>query len=160
MLAGLMIMPVAAQLPSMQETKWLGFFQGFETKHMRFGTATDGKASFRMISKKGDPVGQKLTIEGSFVIEETLPDGKRVKSSTTDSVDAGAPEFNGPGIAKAQVEFDSYQDHRFEAEATANSAMRLANSKPRPLRDGFTLTWAPDPAKDPGGKSRLVLDAK
>lgn len=93
-------------------------------------------------------------------IQLSWTDGKRVKQSTTESVDAGSAEVNGPGIAGAQIEFSSYQDHKVLATATAPAAMKLANTRPAPLQEGFTLTWASDPAKDPEGKARLNVEVK
>ena len=73
-----MVQPLVAELPTMKEKEWLGYFQGFKDKHYQFGLAADGKGSIRMIGKKGELIGQKLTIDVTFVVEETQPGGKIV----------------------------------------------------------------------------------
>lgn len=262
-----MIAPAMAELPVLKDDKWIGFFQGFETRSMRFGVAGDGKIIFKLIGKKSDPLGQKLMVDVGIRVEETMPDGKvvakalipgslesaqlasdrpknvvirgkvtgdaefeltvneergaiqlggrmlgagtlknplrfalqvripnaypdeqsagdrkkekafedrtkgdrvqftlldgkRIKSSRAEVVDSGAAQFKGAEIAKAQIQFDSYQGKEIEVEATGNSSFQLDNPRTGPLRDGFTLTWASDPAKDPEAKARLVLGAK
>lgn len=75
-LAGLS--PVQAQLPSLNEKKWLGYFVGVETKKAEFGIASDGKSAIKPFNKKGTLVGAKNFIDINFVIEETKPDGKIV----------------------------------------------------------------------------------
>ena len=87
-------------------------------------------------------------------------DGKRLKPSTTESVDAGSKEINGPGITAAQIEFSSYQENKFLVTATPNSLLSLSNSKAGPLHGGFFLNWTPDPVKDPENKARLQFEVK
>lgn len=263
---GIIISSVTAELPTFNDGKLIGYFQGVENKHVRFGVAADGAIKFKLIGKKGDPIGERLTIDALILIEEgtlngttvakklipeslesaqpksekpkdviirgkvtgdaefelvvnedrgviqlggrllnpgklknprfaillrfpnsypedqsagdrkkekafeaktkddrvqlTLLDGKKVKPSSSDAVDASAAEFNGTGIAKAQIQFSSYQDNRIELEATANSSFRMENTRPRPLWEGFSLKWTADLAKDPDGKSRLCFEAK
>lgn len=267
LVAAAVVQPLVADLPMMQEKEWLGFFQGFENKHYRFGIASDGKGSIRMIGKKKEPLGQKLTIDVTFLAEETQPggkvvgrsvipaslesgnpasdspkdvvirgkvtgdaafevkvsedrgvisiggrlldmgkvknplrfairlripnaypydspdgskkeqkafegkskedriqltwnDGKRIKPSTSEAIDAGSEKFNGPGIKEAEFEFGTYQANKFEVVASGNSVLKLSNSDTGPLRNGFLLTWTADPVKDPKGEARLSLEVK
>lgn len=87
-------------------------------------------------------------------------DGKRVKESFIDPVDAKSKEINGPGIAAAQVEISAYKDRKFVFLASPGSSMTLSNDKPAPLHLGFTIQWSPDPAKDPEGKARVTFEVK
>lgn len=262
-----MVQPLVAELPTMKEKEWLGYFVGFENKRYRFGVTTAGDSIIRIIGKKDEPLGQKLNVDIDFVVEEILPDGKitrksvipatlesdqgattdpadvvirgqvtgnakfevvvsgdkglislggrlldpgslknplrfsiqvkipnaypyekgdadrkqqkafedkargdrlqltwtngkRVKQSTSEAVDAASDDLNGPGIAAAQIEFSSYQDNRIEVSASGNSVMKLSNARKEPLNAGFLVTWSADPAKDPEGKARLNLEVK
>lgn len=87
-------------------------------------------------------------------------DGKGRKQSLSDSVDASSKEINGPGISLLNLELSCYQEKKFDFIASPNSSMTLSNSTPQPLHDGFVITWAADPAKDPQGKARLSIQVK
>ncbi len=87
-------------------------------------------------------------------------DGKSVKPSVSDPVDAASKEINGPGIAALSAEFSSYQEKKFLLLASENSSMTLSNSTSKPLHAGFAVIWVPDTAKDPEAKARLNLEVK
>ncbi|MEO7097906.1 MAG: hypothetical protein ABI162_00995 [Luteolibacter sp.] len=87
-------------------------------------------------------------------------DGKSRRQSLSDSIDAASKEINGPGIATFNLEFSTYQKKKFDFVASPNSSMTLSNSGVQPLHDGFTVSWLPDPAKDPEGKARLSFQVK
>ncbi len=89
-----------------------------------------------------------------------MTDGKRTKLSTTDSIDAGSKEINGPGITAAQLELSPYLGKKVELKASENSTMALSNTAPAPLQDGFMISWSADAAKDPQAKARLTIDFK
>ncbi len=262
------ILPVSAELPSMNEKAWLGYFVGVKNNKFQFGVTSQGKATLMVIGKKGEPMTGKLAIPVEFRIDETLPDGKivahkllpetlesaqpatdkpkgvvirgkvkgdasfevtvdearggislgghliepgtltknplrfcievrfpnvyadakkdgdkkvvkafedktkgdrvqvawadkkRKKLDTAESIDATSKDINGEGIVATEVEFASYDDRKFEFTATENSLMTLSNKQPGALRDGFSLTWAADPAKDPQARCRLNLEMK
>lgn len=69
---------VSAELPTMDEKEWLGYFVGVKTKSFHFGVIADGKALIRVFADKDDPVARKLNIPVEFKIEETMPDGKTI----------------------------------------------------------------------------------
>jgi len=71
------VAPVSAELPTMDEKEWLGYFVGVKTRSFQFGFIGDGKALLRLIGDKG-PLNQKLSIPVEFKIEETMPDGKTI----------------------------------------------------------------------------------
>lgn len=93
-------------------------------------------------------------------VQLTWTDGKHVKQTTANKVEAGTKEINGPGIAAAQIEFSSYEEKKFELVASAPSSMALSNARTGPLREGFFLTWTADPAMDPEGKTRITIAVK
>ncbi len=87
-------------------------------------------------------------------------DQKRVKLGFEDPIDAKSAEYNGPGIASAEIDISSYKGHKFIIAASEHSTMTLANEKKEPLYKGFSLSWSPDPAKDPEMKTRLSIQVK
>ncbi len=264
-----------AQLPSLEDRKWVGNFVVLDRKNFEFTLTSQGKARICAKGKKDLPIGERLAVTLEFLVQETQPDGKIVtkaiqpdslessqpaslkpkditfrgkvtggaefeayitedrgaisvggkllnpgtltknplrfairanfpnpygdakgkaaendkaavkkeakamektmqkdrlqvkwtdaKSSKLDlikPVDASAKEINGPGIAAFSVEFSTYQDKKYILIASENSSMSLSNSAPKPLSEGFAVTWLADPAKDPSAKSRLSVDVK
>lgn len=105
-----------------------------------------GKAFLKKI--KGDSLAVKWT------------DGKRVKQDFEKTVDVMSKDFNGPGIASAEVEISSYQGKRVIFTAAPNSSMTLHNPQPEPLHKGFTILWQADTAKDTEGKARLAIEVR
>lgn len=77
------ILPVSAELPTMQEKEWLGYFTGVKTKSFQFGVTADGKGLLKVLRDKDEPVTQKLNIPVEFKIEETMPDGKTISRTIT-----------------------------------------------------------------------------
>ena len=71
-------LPVAAELPIMEDKDWLGYFIGVKTNDFRFGVAPDAKTTIKVTNKKGDTLSSKLTINLVFQIKQTQPDGKVV----------------------------------------------------------------------------------
>ena len=93
-------------------------------------------------------------------MQVTWTDGKRVKVSTTDKVDATSKEINGPGISELEVQFSTYLDKKFHFAASPNSVITLVNTPNEALHRGFTLIWTADVAKDPEGKARITFSVK
>jgi len=93
-------------------------------------------------------------------IQMKWTDGQRQKADLSDSVDASSPEINGPGISEIELEVGAYPDREFVFNASPNSSMRLSNNGSGPLHEGFTITWAAEPGKDPDGKARIAFDVK
>lgn len=87
-------------------------------------------------------------------------DGKKLKLDLMTPIDAETEKFNGPGVSQARVDIAGYKDNRFEFDAGANAAFEFWNRGEAALIEGFTLGWKPDPAKDPDGKSRVVLKVR
>ena len=80
LLAGLIhvagIGPVSADLPVLNKQPWLGYFVVVKNNRLEFGIPADGKATLKVIGKKGEAVSERLAVTLNFVVEETLPDGK------------------------------------------------------------------------------------
>ncbi len=260
-----------AQLPSLDDRKWVGNFVVFDSRNFEFTLTSQGKGKICAKGKKDVPIGDRLAVTLEFLVQETQPDGKIItkairpdslessqpaslkpkditfrgkvigdaefeayitedrgaisvggkllnpgtltknplrfairanfpnpygdakgkaaendkaaakkmaktmqkdrlqvkwidaKSTKVDlikPVDASNKEINGPGIAAFSVEFSTYQDKKYILIASENSSMGLSNTTPKPLCEGFAVTWLADPVKDPSAKSRLSVDVK
>ena len=86
--------------------------------------------------------------------------GKKLKLDLITPLDAETSDFSGPGIAKARVELAGYKGHRFEFDAGTHASFEFWNRGTATLREGFTFGWRPDPAKDPEGKGRCLLEVR
>ncbi len=92
-LAGLMgvtsMVPVRAELPTLSEKDWLGYFVGFEDKNSQLGVSTVGKILLKAKGKNGDVLGHAQAVDIGMVIEETQADGKvvqrKIKPETLES---------------------------------------------------------------------------
>lgn len=100
MVQGFGILPLAAQLPILNEKEWLGYFTGFETRKVRWSFSSDGKSVLRVVGDKGALVSDKLSIPVEFVVEETTPDGKTaVRGLIPESLEsAQAPTTKPKGV--------------------------------------------------------------
>ena len=87
-------------------------------------------------------------------------DGKRVKFSGDDKIEANPKNVNGPGIAELKVEIGAYQGKAFEFTASEHSKLALWTRLEQPFNEGFSINWYPDPAKDPETKARLKFTVK
>jgi hypothetical protein len=101
LLAGLIhvagIGTATAELPALNKQPWLGYFVVVDNNRLQFGILSDGKASLRVTGKKDEPVSQKLGVKLSFVVEETLPDGKVIiKTLIPESLESSQPATDKP----------------------------------------------------------------
>jgi hypothetical protein len=268
MIQTLGMVPLAAQLPILNDKEWLGYFTGFETKKIRWSFSSEGKSTLRVVGEKGDLTSEKLSISFDFIVEETLPDGKiairtlipeslesaqapttkpkgivirgkvrgdasfelnideeggklslggrvvdpgptaknplkfgirikfpnaypddasmddkkklkafetkikndriqfiridktRDKQSLTESVELDASAMNGPGITNAEIEMAGYKERKFQLAATESSLINIIRTKAGPMNGGFVVAWSTDPAKDPQGKARLMIEVR
>ena len=71
--------PVQAELPTLTDKEWLGYFVGFEDKNFQLGVTTVGKILLKVKGKNGDVLGHSLAVDIGIVIEETQTDGKVVQ---------------------------------------------------------------------------------
>lgn len=112
----------------------------------------------KLDDKNDEKAFDKLLKEDRIELKWT--DGKRVKQSFDEPVDASAKEFNGPGIVAMEAEIGAYKDRKFLFAATGSSVMALSNTRKERLSEGFTLQWTPDAEKDKEGKARLSIEVK
>lgn len=101
--------------------------------------------------------GNKLKDDRMFL---TWTDGKRIRQSISDEIDARSAEVNGPGIRLMQLEFSTHKGNKFAIAATGASAIKLSNNGNAPLHTGFDLIWTADAEKDAAGEARLVIDVR
>jgi hypothetical protein len=66
---------VRADLPTLEDKEWLGYFIGVQNRDLRFDINTKGKGSLTFVEKKGN-VAKSHQVDITFQIEETLPSGK------------------------------------------------------------------------------------
>jgi hypothetical protein len=80
----LLILPLASlpllagELPQLTKQPWLGKYIGYEHRSFQFSVATSGEASLLPMGDKGKPMGFLNAIRFQPLIEETLPDGRKV----------------------------------------------------------------------------------
>jgi hypothetical protein len=70
------LVPAAAQLPSLDNPPWIGYFAVFANKHFRLGMTTQGKITLTPCGDKGEAVAKSLAIPIEISVEETRPDGQ------------------------------------------------------------------------------------
>ncbi len=85
-------LPLAAQLPSLGNPPWLGYFAVVAGKHCNFSVSSQGKITLLPVDDKGQPVAKTLAIPVEITVEEILPDGKStVKQIKPESLTSGQP---------------------------------------------------------------------
>lgn len=118
----------------------------------------DANRDWAKNGKKGEEAKEaKLKDDGILL---TMADKKRVKVSTSESIDASTQEFNGTGIMAAEIALGAYQGKTFELAASPNALLAFSNNKPGPLHNGFYVRWTADTAKDPNGTARFSITMK
>ena len=114
------IAPVCAELPSLEEKEWLGYFVGFQNKKFQFAITSQGKATIKVLGKKGKPLAQKLTIPVEFLVEEIRADGKiSVKYLKPETLESAQPatrkpqqiSIRGKVMGEASFEVSINEDH-------------------------------------------------
>lgn len=92
------VAPVAhAQLPSLNEQPWMGYFAAFKNKRYQFGLSAQGDIKLTPMGDRGDPVSFQIAISILAGIEETMPDGKitmrQIKIESLETKDAATDEL-------------------------------------------------------------------
>ena len=70
------ISTVVAELPTMQERRWLGYYAGFANRNYEFRMTPQGEAKIKVIGKNDKVIGANHAVSIDFVVEEILPDGR------------------------------------------------------------------------------------
>lgn len=80
-----------AQLSSLSEPPWTGYYAAYESKRFHIGLSAQGDIKLTPIGSRGAPVSHQLTIPIDIGIEEIMPDGKvvmrQVKVETLSATD-------------------------------------------------------------------------
>lgn len=96
-IGGIGFTPVAAELPTLTEKKWLGYFIGFDHKKFGYGFTVHGKSLVKVVGAKDQPLSPKLTVQVDFVVEEILPNGKTYQRLILpESLESSQPAGNHP----------------------------------------------------------------
>lgn len=128
---------------------------------LRFGVRLTFPTMYKNVKKdeKNDAKAfAKRLKEDRFTFVWT--DGKRAKLEGGDKVSPDAKAANGPGIAEFKAVLGAYAGKSFEFTAPPDSKMLVWARQEQQFHEGFTVTWYPDPAKDPDAKARFVIDVK
>lgn len=127
---------------------------------IRFAVRTNFPSAYRHSPKEGKEGKEFLKRIEDDRLDVKWTDGKRKKLTFDKQVDAGSDEVNGPGISSAELEMSAYRDRKFEFAATGSSVLKLSSPEPRPLHEGYTMTWIPNSEKDPEGKDRFTIEVR
>jgi hypothetical protein len=108
--AAFAIQTISAELPSLQNPPWLGYFAVHASKHYEFKVAAaDGEITLIPVGE-GAPILGNLLINIDLGIEETLPDGttvlKPVRADTIESDDPASDQL-GKSIIRAKTVDDA-----------------------------------------------------
>ncbi len=87
-----------AELPTLSEKPWLGYFLGIKEKKYQFGIQSkNGSGEILVLKRDGDPVNKNNPIWIRFEILETMPDGKIVsKEIKGDTLTSTSPASEDP----------------------------------------------------------------
>jgi len=84
------IAPAAAELATLDQTEYLGYFAVFANARYQFKVASDGKIALWPIGEKREPVALALSVPIQIAVEELMPDGKiavkQIQSASLESV--------------------------------------------------------------------------
>ncbi len=161
--------PVLADLPSLPDQPWLGYYAVYANKNYEFKVAAaDGKVTLIPVGE-GAPVLGNLLININFGIEETLPDGKTIsKPVRADTLESGDPAsdkigqcvIRGKTAGDASIELTIEQSRGIVFVAShVSDPGTLTN----PVRGSVTVVFPNinPPAKPPQNKEELnERDAK
>lgn len=87
-----------AELPSMNERPWLGYFLGTKNRDFSFGLTAQGGGMITPIGKGDKELSTQLRVQVAFVIEEVLPDGRAIsKNILPETLESKDPATAKPG---------------------------------------------------------------
>ncbi len=135
-----------ADLPSLDDRKWVGCFAALETKLYEFSLTTQGKGKLEVIGKKGTPIGHTLGISIEFLVQETLPDGKVVtKAVRADTLESPQPATLKPenlvirGKVTGDAEFEAYLTEARGTISVGGKLLSPGTLTKNPLRFGIRV---------------------
>jgi hypothetical protein len=142
------IVPASAELPGLEEKEWLGYFVGFQNKKFQFAVTSQGKATIKVIGKKGEPLNKRLAIPVEFLVEEIRPDGKisvkKLKPETLESVQPATNKpqqivIHGKVAGEASFEISINEDHG--VISLGGRLLDLGTLTKNPLRFSIQLSF-------------------
>ncbi len=114
------IQTVSAQLTSLDEQPWKGYFAAYESRSVRVGLNAIGQMTISPLSRKGEPIDKDYPIPVELGIEETLSNGKTVmKRLRKDSLES------------ADVATDRLEKVTFRATVTGDAAFEATVEQQR-----------------------------
>lgn len=140
LIAGFSSLPKAgAELPSLDQQPWIGYYAAFASKRFNFGVTSQGNIALSLMNQKGEPAGEKLAINFDAGIEEILPDGKVVmKQFQLDSLETDQAATN--KLEKAVIRGKVTGDAKFELNLEQNRGIIFIGGR---VLDPGTLTKNP-----------------
>lgn len=91
-LAAAGILPAAAQLPTLDNQPWLGYFAVFANGRYHFTVDSNGLMHLTPMGDKREPVSSNIAIAIQIAVEELMPDGKiTVKQIDASSLQSAQP---------------------------------------------------------------------
>jgi|GEM_PF-601365 len=157
-----------AELPTLDDRKWVGNFLALENKHYHFSVSTRGRGKVEVVGKQGKTIGEMSAVTVDFVIQETLPDGKTV-TKTVQAESLESPQPAALKLANVVIRGKVTGDAAFEAylneeRGTLSLGGKLLNpgTLKNPLRFGIRVNF---PARytnsnDKPGENDSKADAK
>ena len=95
--AGAVLPRAEAQLSTLNEKPWLGYFAAYADKRFQITMDSKGAISLTPMTDKGAPVSSKIAIDIEAGVEEVSPDGKivlrRIKPESLTSAEAPNEDF-------------------------------------------------------------------
>lgn len=91
-------------------------------------------------------------------VDLVMADGEKNRFDVLDVVDAS--EMTGKGVRSARIDLSRWDGSRLELEAGDAGLFEFQNGGKKPVYKGFTLGWMPEPAKNPEGEARFVIEFK
>lgn len=86
-------------------------------------------------------------------------DKKKGKVELLEAIDFASEDVTGKGLAELSAEIKGYEGRVFEYAPLGDGLLTVENARGQaaPPRDGFSVLWRPDAAKDKEGKGRLQM---
>lgn len=118
-MAGVLAPAVRADLPSLGEKDWLGYFIGVSERDHRFGLTAKGAGMVRALDAKGQPLSSRLNVTFDFGVREIQPGGKVVwHAAKPETLESAQPATMKP--ENVVIRGKTAGDAAFEATINAN----------------------------------------
>lgn len=119
LLAGVLAPAVRADLPSLGEKEWLGYFIGVSERGHRFGLTAKGAGLVQVLNAKGQPLTSQLNVTFDLGIREIQPGDKIVwHAPKPESLESATPATTTP--ENVVIRGQTGGDAAFEATINAN----------------------------------------